>query len=265
MFWSNQTLRKRLQSEGIISDFFDPNGIKFCAYELKLGDEAFLTSAEDGQKKVLDHRAQVVIQPGQFALLITKETLNIPEKVLAFISIKAGIKFRGLINVSGFHVDPGFKGKLKFSVYNAGAQNIVLSVDEPVFLIFFADLDSNADPAYDGQHQKQSSVTAKDVMEIQGKLASPAALDERIKKLEHLLDVIKALGVGLLLLVLGLFIKSCCPDGASSSGQIAVTNAPTVAVAQSNSPPPLPPRTNSETKGSNLPPALIPNSNTKSN
>ena len=58
--------------------------------------------------------------PGQFAFLLTDEIVEVPDSAMALISIKAKIKWRGLINVSGFHVDPGFKGRLIFSVYNAG-------------------------------------------------------------------------------------------------------------------------------------------------
>jgi dCTP deaminase len=48
--------------------------------------------------------------------------------------MKFKIKQRGLVNVSGFHVDPGYSGKLLFSVYNAGPRSIVLTRGEPVFV-----------------------------------------------------------------------------------------------------------------------------------
>lgn len=211
-FWSNQTLLARLPADGIVSDF-DSDAVKYCAYELKLGSEAFLTSDDDGVKKTIDPNCQIVIPPGQFALLITKEVVKMPTKAIGFISIKASDKFRGLVNVSGFHVDPGFTGRLKFSVYNAGGQNIVLTRDTAVFLIFFADLDLIANPSYSGQHQNQQAITAQDVMQIQGHLASPAVLDGRLKKLENLVEIWTRVGQGLaigaFMLLFGLYIKSC--------------------------------------------------------
>ena len=42
------------------------------------------------------------------AMLITEEQVNVPLDAMAFISMKAGKKLGGLINISGFHVDPGF-------------------------------------------------------------------------------------------------------------------------------------------------------------
>ncbi|MGI4742816.1 MAG: dCTP deaminase domain-containing protein [Janthinobacterium lividum] len=92
---------------------YDPGRIESGAYELSMGNEYFTTNAETATKTLLSEREQFVIEPGQFALLITKETISIPASNLGFISVKAGVKFRGLINVSGFHVDPGFHGRLK--------------------------------------------------------------------------------------------------------------------------------------------------------
>lgn len=230
-FWSNKTISTRLPAEEIVSDF-DANAVKYCAYELKLGNEAFLTSDDEGVKKSIGPDCQIIIPPGQFALLITKEVIKMPTKVIGLISIKASDKFRGLVNVSGFHVDPGFTGRLKFSVYNAGGQNIVLTRDTAVFLIFFADLDLIADPSYSGQHQNQQSISAQDVMQIQGQLASPAVLDGRLKKLENLVEVwtrvAVALGISITMLLLGLCVKSCA--GAEGKSVQKVENSGSVSL-----------------------------------
>lgn len=66
-------------------------------------------------KRVLtEKKSQFTIPKGQFALLITEEIVKVPNNALAFISFKAKYKYKGLINVSGFHVDPGWYGKLTF-------------------------------------------------------------------------------------------------------------------------------------------------------
>ncbi len=60
---------------------------------------------------------------------------------MGFISVKTSEKFKGLVNVSGFHVDPGFKGHLKFTVYNAGNKPIFLDYESACFLLWFSFLD----------------------------------------------------------------------------------------------------------------------------
>jgi dCTP deaminase len=100
-----------------------------------------------------------------------------------FISIKASKKISGLVNVSGFHVDPGFRGLLKFSVYNAGSESIILGIGERLFPIWFYQLPEENEDEYSGRHKGQMSITPEDVMQLQGAVASPAALKKEIDDL----------------------------------------------------------------------------------
>jgi len=177
-FWGYQTLQQRVSKEEIILPY-DKEQVQGCAYELKLGEEVCITS-DDTQKKILSEGEQIKIPSGQFALLITEEKLAMPSDTLAFISIKFGIKAQGLINVSGFHVDPGFKGRIKFSVYNAGAQTIVLSKGDIVFMIWFCNLTESSEDKYNGEHQKQEHITTKDVQLLQGEIVSPGQLRKKL-------------------------------------------------------------------------------------
>jgi dCTP deaminase len=166
----------------MISPFRD-NHIANGAYELSLGFEAFITSAGRTKQK-LTKGEQIRIPPGQFGLLLSEEEVYIPPACIAFLSIKSKIKLGGLVNVSGFHVDPGFRGRLKFSVYNAGSENIILEAGERTFLIWFADLDRETEETYRGQHQDQVSITPVEVASLQGEVASPGSLSKRIHNLE---------------------------------------------------------------------------------
>lgn len=187
---------------------YDANHIDNVAYELCLGNEVYLTDSTSGKKEILDDKnSQVVIKPGQFALLLTQETVKLPDNVLAFISIKFSQKIKGLVNISGFHVDPGFNGKIIFSVYNAGPATIVLDKGERYFMIWFSELTSNSDP-YQGSHQNQVKISAKQITDLQGELASPNALLERIKANEALLNNIKWAAGILIGLAIAIFLKT---------------------------------------------------------
>lgn len=191
-FWTKKTFEKRAKEENLIQPF-DPDRVEHSSYELSLGNEYFLTSDDPPVKKVLEDGEQLSIPPGQFALLLSMEKVSVPLDALGFISIKAGIKFKGLVNVSGFHVDPGFSGQLKFSVYNAGVSTIILDAGKPYFLLWFAKLDEKLTKGYEGSHQDQKGISGKDVMDLQGMIPSPHALEERIKKLENWFKVIARL------------------------------------------------------------------------
>jgi dCTP deaminase len=207
-FWSSEKI-KEVTAKTPLVEPYDEKAIAHGAYELGLGPEAFLTSDDENKKTVLDEGEQLVIPPGQFCLLLTEEKVFISDNAIGLISIKAGVKFRGLINVSGFHVDSGFQGRLKFSVYNAGSQNIVLQRKQRVFLLWFCDLDRATSDTYKGTRINQSEISTEDVMRMQGEIASPGQLKKEIHEvqtnvrvLNWMLGILGSIVVGFILLFL---------------------------------------------------------------
>jgi dCTP deaminase len=144
-FWSSQTLMSNLPS---LIEPFNAEQIQSASYELCLGEEVYIsalpnTPLRERKKILLTEKETVPIPPGQFAFLITSEIVKVPNNALAFISMKFKFKSHGLINVSGFHVDPGYSGKLIFAVYNAGPLNFHVGRGERIFSIWYADLDQD--------------------------------------------------------------------------------------------------------------------------
>jgi len=98
-----------------------------------------------------------------------------------------------LINVSGFHVDPGFHGHLKFAVYNAGSNDITLAQDQSVFVIWYADLDAPSPDPYPAlppvvpPHGR--IISAKDIDRLKGQVSSPAELKKQLDALEKSIDI----------------------------------------------------------------------------
>lgn len=190
-FWSTKKLKAELSRSKVVStlsgDVVPETAVVNGAYELSLGPDTYLTSNNCKTKQSLGEGEQLVIPPGQFGLLLTEEKVSIPVNAIGLISIKASIKFRGLINVSGFHVDSGFSGRLKFAVYNAGSQDIVLERRQPVFLLWLCSVDEPNAP-YAGVHANQESISPEDVMRIQGDIASPSQLKKDMQNLEVRLE-----------------------------------------------------------------------------
>lgn len=179
-FLGNEILEVDLPN--LITPFNEKN-LESAHYELTLGNEAYLTDSTSGSKDILtDDNSIVSIEPGQFALLLTNETVKVPNEKIAFISIKASLKFKGLVNISGFHVDPGFEGKLIFSVFNAGPSRILLEQGQKCFLIWYSNLEGTAD--YDGKHNGQSKIPLNHIQGLSGKLASPNVLLGRVNKID---------------------------------------------------------------------------------
>lgn len=143
-FWSGETLKERLPQ---LVRPYDEAAIDCAAYTLHVGSEIYvspdrkISDPTRHSKKRLAAGEAFTIPAGQFGFLTTAEQVIVPDNALAFISIKARLKFGGLINISGFHVDPGYQGELLFSVMNAGPKPVHLQQGQPLFLIWYADLD----------------------------------------------------------------------------------------------------------------------------
>lgn len=183
-FWTKERLEREQAVQPLVSPYTSGR-IEQCAYALGVAAEYAITSAEDGGVKRTAAAGQhITIPPGQFALLLTEERVAVPANAIALISMKARFKLRGLINVSGFHVDPGFNGRLKFAVYNAGATAIDLQPGQELFLIWYCDLDQETAAIYNGSHQAQDGITPEDVMSIRGIVVSPAGVNSRVSALE---------------------------------------------------------------------------------
>lgn len=156
------------------------NGVVF---DLRLGSEIFL-SGDEKPRILTDAYPYVTIQSGQFALLTTYEILTMPLDLIAFISMKFGKSSGGLINISGFHVDPGFNGLLIFSVYNAGPRPVILKYKEDVFMIIFSKISKKLEKPPQKIFQNQFHLEAKHWSNLIGTPISPMILSERISKLE---------------------------------------------------------------------------------
>lgn len=181
--WGTETLRRRLPE---LINPFDEDRIEGVGYELALGDQVFVTGWD--VRRQLDYDEQVSIPPGQFGMLLTAERVSVPPDALALISIKSRYKLPGLINVSGFHVDPGWDGHLKFSIFNAGSTPIPLTRGAPVFIIWYLALDAPTptDALYDGSRQGTTQITDSDVKDLTGPVHNPQTLDRRLAALERL-------------------------------------------------------------------------------
>ncbi len=181
----------------IITEQYEPTCVENACYNLRLGNEAFVTDSKPNKKEFLDNKnPHVNIEPGQFALLITLEKVKIPEYYIGFISVRFQLKKRGLINVSGFHVDPGYEGKLIFSVYNAGPTMIRLEKAKPYFSMWLSELKSPS--IYNGSFDKQDNIGIAYLDALNGNLPYTGTMLKKLSRLENRVKMI--IWVGLIII-----------------------------------------------------------------
>ena len=172
-----------------MTDFCEDR-IDGASYRLSIGHEVYVspsvgtTDATSKSITRLKDREAFTIPPGQFAFLLTEETLKLGYREIAFISIRATTKYRGLVNVSGFHVDPGFKGRLTFAVFNAGPVPVHLRQGDEIFLIWYAELTDGVDRPKRGHDH----ILSQWINGVSGELYSLAGIAASVTDVEQRLD-----------------------------------------------------------------------------
>jgi dCTP deaminase len=182
--WSDKTLRERIDS---VIDPVTEDQIDISGYRLRVGSQVYVTGGKNGRRSEpysLENKTNIDIQPGQFALIQTYETVTVPKDTFGLISMRANTKFGGLLNVSGFHVDPGYSGKLIFSVFNAGPKAISLSIDDPIFMIWFLNLDQENEKSYKGD-KSSGQINSKLINKLNITVNSLPELAEKVENLSR--------------------------------------------------------------------------------
>ena len=142
-FWGEADWKRARSSAGpeIVVGLED-RYLKDGCYRLQIGREIMMSvgpaNNEESRRRLSDGE-NFSIKPGQFAHLITTEEIHMPDNAIGLINIATGTKVRGLVNVSGFHVDAGYRGRLIFTVFNAGAASINLNQGQRLFRMWLMD------------------------------------------------------------------------------------------------------------------------------
>ena len=181
---------KEIDPPIFINDF-DFKSIQMANYDLRLGEDIYVTTERVPKKlNIMGKDGVVAIEPGEFGILMTYEYIFVPPDLMGFISIRLSHKQKGLVNISGFHVDPGYYGKLMFAVFNAGPNDTPLRYKEPVFMIMFNELTSDGPKVEESKWSGMDNIPIETLSGLRGTSVSVRNLDERVKRLEMIFPVV---------------------------------------------------------------------------
>lgn len=193
--WTRQKVRLRANAENLFSkedgsSAFRDERLDHAGYKLSMGPEYYVSPADGESRnsvKTFGNDPAFFIPPGQFAFLLTEEIVRVPNDAFAFIALRSKTKFKGLVNVSGFHADPGFNGRLIFAVFNAGPGDVHIRRGEDLFMIAFCDLEDDTElPRND--KEKQLHIPMDLILPLSGQVQSLAGLKENIDEVEEELE-----------------------------------------------------------------------------
>ena len=134
-----------VSSEWIGIDPFISSNVQPNSYDITLGNE-MLFDVQDGiLDPESDNRAYMSVavnggclKPHAFGLASTRETITLPDDVVACIEGKSSLARDGLsIHCTGGWIDAGFSGQITLEIYNQGTRPIVLREGMSVGQIVF--------------------------------------------------------------------------------------------------------------------------------
>jgi len=170
---SDRDIRKAQANFDIVEPFRDEH-VQPASIDLRLGDQFVLWVENiDGVMEQLKINVAdgITIEPDQFMLGATFETITIPPHLVGQINGRSSWARKGLIvhTTAGF-IDPGFTGQITLELKNVGHETLFLPVRERICQLVLTQLTSPAETPYGtpglGSHyQGQQGVTASAIGE----------------------------------------------------------------------------------------------------
>ena len=148
--------------------------IQPASVDLRLGDTFLIPSPSTEPVDITSDSAvadmwteyknkSIVINPNEFILATTMETIWLPDDLTAFVEGRSSIGRLGLFIQNAGWVDPGFVGDITLEMFNASPYPIKLTSGMRICQLVLAKLDSYAEHAYKGKYQYQSGATASKI------------------------------------------------------------------------------------------------------
>ena len=133
--------------EGLdVSDLGRSNShIQPCSVDLHIGEIYLPGESGTGVGGSLRPRTELSLGTGQTAVLVTKEHLNLPRDWAAYGFPPSHISAGGLLMTNPGHLDPGYVGKLRFTVINMSGAPVALRRSDAIVTIIVHQLETAVD------------------------------------------------------------------------------------------------------------------------
>jgi len=163
---NDSEIRAAQQAKEIVLEPFDPKQIQPASYDARVGAEAFSSTVKE--KLDLSKTGLLVIEPGEFAMVLTREHFHLDKQHAGMLGLRSEYAKQGLLMLSGPQIDPTFDGVLKVRLVNLAPKPIALTYEAPFLTIQFFRLSSPVNKDFCGPSQGQEKITSADIQELIG-------------------------------------------------------------------------------------------------
>ena len=171
MIISGKSIKEKIATGDIIVKPLEDYQIQPASVDLRLGDEFLIPDQENtlfiDMNKEIKYRKIVsesfIVAPKSFVLARTKEYIEVPLNLVAFVEGRSSIGRLGLFIQNAGWIDTGFKGTITLELFNACNVPIRLDKDRRICQIVFMKLDKELKQGYKGKYLNQINVTGSEV------------------------------------------------------------------------------------------------------
>lgn len=166
---------------------------------------------------LVDKRTEYTLEPGQAIVVDTLEILDFPNDIAAFGFPPTTISDRAILMTNPGHIDPGFKGRLSFTLINMGREPYLIRKDITIATLLLVKL---ANPPTTDFIQRHPSFTQSDptTFELRRLGRDFLDLDQRARKAAEIIVRQESAHIsrtGIWLTVITAFLSAALAFGAS--------------------------------------------------
>jgi deoxycytidine triphosphate deaminase len=157
MYLGSSEIERRIIEENLLGNCSIEN-IQGAGYDLKI-EKLFLIDGPaflDTEERKLPELQEMAgptfkLEPGRYYLCLTRESVNMPEDLIAFILPRSTL-FRCGVSLRTAVVDPGYRGALTIGIKNESLGEFKLKQGARIAQIVFSEV-SGAAAKYSGKYQ----------------------------------------------------------------------------------------------------------------
>jgi len=138
---SDVDIEKRIKDMSLVLIPFDPSSLNGAGYDLHMAMET-------------------TIPTGKHQLAATMERVELPDDLTGTLHIRSSLARTGIL-ASLALVDPGFRGQLTISLYNAGTETFRMSKGDKFVQMVLHTLDTKTQRPYRGRYQDSQGIVER--------------------------------------------------------------------------------------------------------
>ncbi|MEN3033701.1 MAG: dCTP deaminase [Aquificaceae bacterium] len=166
MILSDASLKKLIKSGELKISPFDISQIQPSSIDLTLSEELLfyvgpidVKSPQNPTEVIKIPKDGFEIPPKAFMLASTREYIQLPDNLTAFVEGRSSLGRLGLFIQNAGWVDAGFEGQLTLELYNANSNPIRIYSGIRICQIVIAKLEAPCEKPYSGKYKNQKGPT----------------------------------------------------------------------------------------------------------